>query len=166
MKRVINRKPNQPSRAPERRFSASNWKYIYKLLGLIVVADGKVIKEELDAFQDVMIELAVVIDPKIVMTRKMAFDWFINNKSTLETIIEGLEYDDILINIFSRMRHLPQKLDVLTAMVKIAVADDNYSAKEKLLIKKTILYWNVRGNDVHDDVLKRQRIKARPALID
>ena len=61
---------------PKSEFSVSNWTYIFKLLGLIVVADGKVVKEKVDAYQDAMIELAVVIDPKIVMTRKMAFSGF------------------------------------------------------------------------------------------
>jgi len=106
----------------ERRFSASNWQKIFKLVGLIVVANGKIVKEELDVYQDVMIELAAVIDPKIVMTRKTAFDWFVHNKTDLVAIIDSLAYEDTLIDIFSHMRHLPQKLDVLTAMVKVAIA--------------------------------------------
>ncbi len=142
--------------ASERRFGASNWKQIFKLVGLIVVANGKVVKEELDTYQDVMIELAAVIDPKVVMTRKMVFDWFVHNKADLVAVIESLAYEDTLIDIFSHMRHLPQKLDVLTAMVKVAIADGDYGPKEELFIKKTILFWNVRGNDVHEEVLIRQ----------
>jgi len=137
-------------------FSASNWQKIFKLVGLIVVANGKIVKEELDVYQDVMIELAAVIDPKIVMTRKTAFDWFVHNKTDLVAIIDSLAYEDTLIDIFSHMRHLPQKLDVLTAMVKVAIADGDYGPKEELFIKKTILFWNVRGNDVHEDVLMRK----------
>lgn len=151
--------------APDRRFGASNWKQVFKLIGLIVVANGKVVKEELDTYQDVMIELAAVIDPKIVMTRKMAFDWFVHNKSSLVEIIDSLAYEDTLIDIFSHMRHLPQKLDVLTAMVKVAIADGDYGPKEELLIKKTILFWNVRGNDVHEDVLVRSAKRPAPAMI-
>jgi len=151
--------------APDRRFGASHWKHIFKLIGLIVVANGKVVKEELDTYQDVMIELAAVIDPKIVMTRKMAFDWFVHNKSDLVEIIDSLAYEDTLIDIFSHMRHLPQKLDVLTAMVKVAIADSDYGPKEELFIKKTILFWNVRGNDVHEDVLVRSAKKSNPAMI-
>lgn len=145
--------------APKSQFGASQWKHIFKLVGLIVVANGKIIKEEMDVYQDMMVELAVVIDPKIVMTRKMAFDWFVNNKDSLVAIIDSLEYEDTLIELFSHMRHLPHKLDVLTAMVKVAIADGVYGPKEELFIKKTILFWNVRGNDVHEDVLTRQAKK-------
>lgn len=148
--------PSKRILAPKSQFGASQWKYIFKLVGLIVVANGKVLKEDLDAYQNMMVELAVVIDPKIVMTRKMAFDWFKNHKDDLVAIIDSLAYEDTLIDIFSHMRHLPHKLDVLTAMVKVAIADGHYGPMEELFIKKTILFWNVRGNDVHKDVLVRQ----------
>ena len=153
------------NKAPKSEFGASNWKHLLKLVGLIVVANGKVIEEDLDAYQDVMVELAAVIDPRIVMTRKTAFDWFVHNKASLVEIIDSLEYEDTLIDIFSRMRHLPQKLDVLTAMVKVAIADGDYGPKEELFIKKTILYWNVRGDDVHKDVLVRKAKTPNPAMM-
>ena len=147
--------------APDSKFGPSSWKHLLKLVGLIVVANGTVIKEDLDAYQDVMIELAAVIDPNIVMTRKTAFDWFCHNKSSLVAIIDSLAYEDTLIDIFSHMRHLPHKLDVVTAMVKVAIADGDYGSKEELLIKKTILFWNIRGNDVHEDVLVRMNKKSK-----
>ena len=144
---------------PNHDFGPSSWKHVLKLLGLIVVADGTVIKEKVDVFQDMMMELAAVIDPKIVMTRRMVFDWFLYHKDELKAVIDSLEYDSQLIAIFKEVRNMPFKLDVVNAMLQVALADGSYSAKEKMFIKKTILYWNVRGGDSFDDMLKAGKRK-------
>lgn len=148
---------------PNQDFGPSSWKYVLKLLGLIVVADGRVLKEKVDAFQDVMMELAVVIDPKIVMTRRMVFDWFVYHKDELKDVIDSLEYDSQLIAIFKEIRNMPHKLDVVNAMLQIALSDDVYSAKEKMFIKKTILYWNIRGGDQLGDMSRPVRRERRSA---
>jgi len=135
------------------------WKYIFTLLGLVVVADGRLTEEKVEAYKDAMMELAVVIDPSLVMTRRMIFDWFLSHKQELDDVIMSLEYDTALINIFKEIRNLPHKLDVITGMVKISIADGLYSDMSKLFIKKTILYWNVRGGDAGDDVLLPKRVK-------
>ena len=127
-------------------FPPSNWKYILKLLGLIIVADGRVLKEEVDTYLDVVMELQCVIDPSIVMTRRMARDWFFLNKESLEDVINGLAYDTELLAILKEIKSLPQKLDVITGMVKIAVSDNDYHNVERGLIKKTILYWNISAD--------------------
>ena len=148
---------------PPPSIGPSSWKYILKLLGLMIVADGKVFKEKVDAYQDAMMELAVVIDPRLVMTRKMVFDWFVLNKTDLTDIIDSLEYDSVLIDIFKEIRNLPHKLDVVTAMVKIGVSDGEYSDKEKMFVKKTILYWNVRGGETFGAPVPHKRAANKPA---
>ena len=133
-------------------FPPSHWKHVLKLLGLIIVADGRVLKEEVDTYLDVVNELRCVIDPSIVLTRRMARDWFYLNKNDLETIINNLEYDTELLAALKEIKSLPHKLDVITGMVKIAVSDGVYDKVERGLIKKTILYWNIpAGGDQNID---------------
>lgn len=158
--KTLTKKTEQAGR-PNQDFGPSSWKHILKLLGLVVVADGRIIKEKVDTFQDMMIELAAVIDPKIVMTRRMAFDWFVYHKDELKSVIDGLEYDSQLIDIFKEIRNMPYKLDVVNAMLQIALADDTYSSMERMFIKKTILYWNVRGGEKFDG---KRKIKKREKL--
>jgi len=133
----------ETSRKP---FPPSSWKYIFKLLGLIIVADKKTLKEEVDKFLEVVVELRAIIDPSICFTDKMVLDWFRLNKWELEEIINSLAYDTALCEVLTPIKSLPQKLDVISCMVKIAVSDGVYSDLEKGLIKKTCLYWNVRSN--------------------
>ena len=127
-------------------FPPSHWKHILKLLGLIIVADRKVLKEEVDAYLEVVAELRAVIDPTVSLTPHMARDWFMLNKAELTEIIDSLAYDTALCEILAPIKSMPHKLDVISGMVKIAVSDDDYSSVERGLIKKTILYWNVRNH--------------------
>ncbi len=131
-------------------FPPSHWKYVLKLLGLIIVADRKVLKEEVDAYLDVVAELRAVIDPTVYLTRHMARDWFMLNKPGLEAIIESLAYDTALCEILAPIKSMPHKLDVISGMVKIAISDGVYADIEKGLIKKTILYWNVGSGQQHN----------------
>jgi hypothetical protein len=127
-------------------FQPSNWKYILKLLGLIIVADKKTLKEEVDTFLDAVTELRAIIDPSICFTEKMAMDWFKLNKGELEEIIEGLAYDTALCEILAPIKSMPHKLDIISCMVRIAVSDGEYCDAEKGFIKKTCLYWNIRSD--------------------
>lgn len=141
-------------------FGPSSWKHLLKLLGLMVVADQRIYKETVDAYVDAVMELRVVIDPSLIMTRQMAFDWFFYHKDELMAVVEGLEYDTVLLDIISNFRNLPHKLDVLTAMVNVAIADGDYPPRAQLFVKKTILYWNVKtdANDLPNEI--RRRAKA------
>jgi len=100
-------------------------------------------KEEVDAYLDVVMELRAVIDPNVSLTRRMALDWFMLNKTELTEIIDNLAYDTALCETLAPIKSMPHKLDVITGMLKIALADDDYANVEKGLIKKTILYWNI-----------------------
>jgi len=153
--------PNAPL-SPAVTFPPSHWKYVLKLLGLIIVADKKVLKEEVDEFLDVVSELRAVIDPTVSLTRHMALDWFLLNKPRLEAIIDSLAYDTALCETLAPIKSMPHKLDVISGMVRIAVSDGDYADIEKGLIKKTILYWNVGSrseNDIDYSVAPR-RIKV------
>lgn len=128
---------------PAVTFPPSHWKHVLKLLSLIIVADKKVRKEEVDTYLDVVAELRTIIDPTVSLTRHMALDWFMLNKAELVEIIDSLAYDTVLLETLSAIKSMPYKLDVISGMVRIAVSDNDYSNVEKGLIKKTILYWNI-----------------------
>jgi uncharacterized tellurite resistance protein B-like protein len=145
------------NRSHSRDFGASQWKYLFRLLGLIVVADKKVVPEEVEAYVSSMRELALLIDPKIVMTQRMVRDWLTLNKLELTEMVESLEYDTVLLSLLKEIKFLPYKLDIITAMVNIAIADNNYSDMKQMFVKKTILYWNVKEQE---KFLKKRSIES------
>ena len=142
------------AKSPNKDFGPTHWKYLFRLLGLVVTADKKVVPEEVEAYISALRELAAVIDPKIVLTRHMLKDWLLLNKADLIKDVDSLEYDGIILGLLDKIKCLPHKLDIVTAMVNIAIADDNYTDMKQMFIKKTILYWNV-DQDVIDQELNR-----------
>lgn len=111
----------------------------------MVASDKRIVPEEVDVYVDSLMELRVIIDPKIVLTKHMIKEWLLLNKHDLISDIDSLEYDTVLLNTLNEIKYFPHKLDVVTAMLRIAVADDNYTPMKHMLIKKTILYWNIRA---------------------
>jgi len=120
------------------------------LLALVVVADKKILSEEIDSFLDSATELRAVIDPTICFTEKMLRDWFWLNNTALEEILDSPYQDTGLCKIIAPIKSIPHKLDVISHMVRIAVSDGEYSDVEKSLIKKTCLFWDVRNNFHHN----------------
>jgi len=147
---LLDRKKTPTSVGKRETFPPSHWKHILKLLGLIIVADKRVLKEEVDAYIEVVAELRVLIDPTVYLTPHMARDWFMLNRPALEEIIESLAYDSAILEILAPIKSLPCKLDVISGMVKIAISDGVYSNIERGLIKKTILYWNISAGKSDD----------------
>ncbi|RKQ69225.1 hypothetical protein DES40_2024 [Litorimonas taeanensis] len=133
------------AKKPSTEFGPSHWKYLFRLLGLVVVADKKVVPESVDAYVKALRELAIVIDPKLVVTHRMIQDWISLNKTSLIEMVDSLEYDTVLLEILKEIKFLPHKLDVITAMVRVAIADGNYSDMKQMFVKKTILYWNIHA---------------------
>lgn len=119
------------------------WKHVYILLGLIVVADRRVVPEELKAFIEGAISLAKKVDPSLVVTKRMAKDWFVLNRDTLLSIVDGLEYDSVIIDTLSCLKPFREKRDVVKTMIEIAHSERNYSLARQMFIKKTMLYCNI-----------------------
>ena len=137
--------PSTMSETKEIRFPTSNWKHIFALLGLMIVADKKALDAKVETYLDVIIELRTIIDPAACFTRHMAQDWFVLNRPYLEEVVESLtgDNDTVLCNIIAPIKTMPHILDVITGMVKIALSDGEYSISEKGVMKKTMLYMNI-----------------------
>ena len=124
--------------------NTDDWDSLLKLLGLIVMMDDKVYQEELEAFSAFTLKLQKEISPDIFLSETMTRDWFVNHRSYLKAIVEGLDYDQAILNILAPIRTLPQKDSVLQAMIAVAKADGFFHDKEKMIITKTARYWNVK----------------------
>jgi len=150
---------------PPEGFQPSQWKYILKLLGLVIVADKKTFQAEIDTFLRGVNELRAIIDPSLWFTEKMADDWFKRNKPALEAIIDERSHDTAICEIVAPMLTMPHKLDVISCMVKIAVSDGDYCDVEKSVIAKTCLYWNVRSK-FQDNLETLFQQDNEPQLVD
>jgi len=127
----------------------SHWNHLLKLLGLIVMMDGKIYQEEVLAFSRAAKKLQETLSPELFLTDTMIKDWFVNHRAEIKAIVDSLDYDRKLLEIIGPIRTLPEKKLVLKAMVNIAKSDGSYHTKEKMIIKKAAKYWNVQLSDLH-----------------
>jgi uncharacterized tellurite resistance protein B-like protein len=127
----------------------SHWDHLLKLLGLIVMMDGKIYQEEVLAFSRAAKKLQETLSPELFLTDTMIKDWFVNHRAEIKAIVDSLDYDRKLLEIIGPIRTLPEKKLVLKAMVNIAKSDGSYHTKEKMIIKKAAKYWNVQLSDFH-----------------
>lgn len=127
-------------------------------MGLMIMVDKKVYQEEVEAFIKAAIQLRDAISPGMIMTPKMAKDWFIVHRERMAEVVDSLNYDYELIEIIGQLRGLPQKVEVLKAMITIALSDGFYHDKEKMIVKKTILYWNIDPEEL-------QNIRPKPEAL-
>ena len=125
----------------------ASWDSVLKLLGLILVVDKKPLKEAVDTFLNAVNELSAKIDPTQSMTEDAAHDWFQRKKPDLEAIRESEALDLALCNILEPIMSMPHKLDVIFCLVRMAISDGEYSAAEKSLIKRVVLYWDIGETD-------------------
>lgn len=122
---------------------ASYWEFLLRLLGLMVMVDKKVYQEEVEAFTQAAMQLQTALSPKMMMTRKMALDWFINHRDRLKHVVDSMDYDRELMEVIGQLKDLPEKVEVIKAMINIALADDSYHGKEKMIVEKALFYWKI-----------------------
>jgi len=128
---------------------ASQWEYLLRLFGLIVMVDNKVYQEEVEAFIDAAMRLQKTVSPNMILTRHMVLEWFIGHKDRLQKVVNARDYDRELIEVIAQLRGIPNKVEILNAMIDVALSDEFYHAKEKMIVKKTVLYWNIDPAEIN-----------------
>lgn len=105
-----------------------------------------------DVFCDVVIELKYVIDPTVNFTRKNIMNWLDNHQSqALEHPAEIFD-DRVLSRLLESIKPYGHRVDILTSLVRISIADGVYGDFEQELTKKVILLWclpETIATDIH-----------------
>jgi len=123
--------------------TSDEWHDVLTLLTIVILADRRVYKEEVDSFVDTIKSLNAEISPEIFMTDGMAFDWFKSNRDRVSNLLIGPNVDKTIKTIIARTRHIAGKTSVISAMNKIANADSDFHKSEQNIIKRTAYGWGV-----------------------
>ena len=146
------------------------WNQVLYLLGTALCVDGHPSKGKLEAFLDVTIELKFVIDPTVKIRRQTLrawFDLYLEDLSRLEV----LKNDDVFQSLLQDISISGHKVDILTSLVQIVIADGYYSDLAQTLTKKTVLLWYMPSNHIDDviyvcaDLMKSSVLTAKPQSI-
>ena len=121
--------------------NTENWEDILTLLTMVVVADKKVYKEEVDTFVEAIYDLNNAISPDIFFTESMAFEWFRANRERVKNKLIGRNADRNLKEVIIRLKGLKYQKEILDSMARIAHADSEYHDQEHKVIKQAAYSW-------------------------
>lgn len=123
--------------------TSEEWHGILSLLTLVILADKRVYKEEVDTFVKTVKHLNETISPDIFMTEGMAFDWFKSNRERISNLLVGPKVDGNIKRFIQGTKAVPDKAAVIQAMRTIAEADSDFHKNEESIIEKCIEGWKL-----------------------
>ena len=123
--------------------TSDEWHNIMTLLTVIILADKRVYKEEVDTFVSTVKTLNETIAPGMFMTESMAFDWFKSNRVRVSHLLVGPNVERNIQDLIANTRKVPGKPAIIDAMRKIARADDDFHKSEETVIGKCVEGWKL-----------------------
>ncbi len=123
--------------------TSDEWHNIMTLLTLVILADKKVYKEEVDTFVATVKSLNETIAPGMFMTDSMAFEWFKSNRMRVSHLLVGPHVERNIQELIAKTRKVPGKPAIINAMREIARADDDFHKSEETVIGKCAKGWKL-----------------------
>jgi len=109
----------------------------------MILIDGKVYQEELEAFTDAAIALRDNVDPNLMLTGHMAKDWFTAHRNEILTSIRPSCYEGTVFRTLKRLDEVENKRDLIFALLKVAMSDGFKHPSEEKLLKSACKTWGV-----------------------
>jgi len=116
---------------------------VLRVLSLVIVADGRVLKEEVDALANEAHKLIAQIDEGVFFTKSMAVDWFHNNRTTISLTLSSNNSLKLTSIALRKIDFFENKRALYFSMQRIAHSDNEYHSKENEVIQLAAKYWGV-----------------------
>ena len=123
--------------------TSEEWHDIMTLLTVVILADKRVYKEEVDTFVGTVKSLNDNISPEIFITEGMAFEWFKSNRTRVNNLLVGPNVQNNIEQLIANTANVPGKIHIIDAMKKIAQADSDFHKNEQNVIRRTASGWGV-----------------------
>lgn len=124
--------------------SNESWRDVMSLLGLVILADERVYKEEVDIFVKTAISLNKKVNPGLFLTQDMALKWFVENRERLQKIQKSPVYHSKVDRIIGSLSRVANQTDIIDGMEAIACADKDYHRSEHFIINRAIELWRLK----------------------
>ena len=120
------------------------WTEIFKLLAMVIIADKRVYKEEVDEFVNSAMEIKSAINDATLITRDMAFEWFRGNRDDILTLSKSPDFSVSALKIIMSLNEFEHRKAVLRAMVAVSMADNEFHPSEESLIVIAAAHWKLK----------------------
>ena len=118
-----------------------NWTDIFTLLAIIVVADNRVYKEEVDCFVAQVDILKAEVGSDALVTPKLAFDWFNAHRDNIKAKIQQENSQFFVVRTIQGLLDFPDHGALLRSMEAVSVSDREFHIEEKSIIELAAAYW-------------------------
>ncbi len=123
--------------------NSENWHDVLTLMTMVIVADRKVYKEEVDTFVASVNALNGIISPDFFIPESMAFEWFKANHKKVQNMLIGKDAQTNCRETIMKSINVPHKDKIIEVMKDIANADSEYHNQEHHVIKQASYLWKV-----------------------
>lgn len=120
------------------------WTEIFKLLAMVIIADKRVYKEEVDEFVNSAMQIKSEINDATLITRDMAFEWFRGNRDDILTLSKSPDFSVSALKIIMSLNEFEHRKAVLRAMVAVSMADNEFHPSEESLIVIAAAHWKLK----------------------
>ena len=123
--------------------NAQNWTDTLRLLSMMILVDEKVYQEEVEAFKTAALSLRDKVNPKLMLTRQMAEDWFDLNRDDIAIGLSKVFYESSVSKTLQSLDSVPNKEDLIVALLEVAMSDGRKHRSEELLLYKARETWSL-----------------------
>jgi len=121
----------------------SNWTHILTLLTFSILIDNRVYKEEVDCFAIEALKIRDLIDPDMLFSKKMAFDWFLAHREEKMAQLKSDKFELRILESIIALSAMKGREHVLAAMNEIVQSDGEFHNKEENLIDLAKANWGL-----------------------
>jgi len=119
------------------------WTHILTLFSVVILADRRVYKEEVDTFVEQTLALKDEISPKMIFSKKMAMDWFFQHRDEISNWAQGIDPHEHTKKHIMALGDSAHCQKILSALYAVAVVDGEYHKAESRLINLACEHWNL-----------------------
>ena len=121
----------------------SYWTHILTLLSFSVLIDKRVYKEEVDCFTQEALNVRDLIDPDMLFSKKMAFDWFMAHREEKLAQLNSDKFELHILEPIMALSAMKERAHVLAAMDEIIQSDGEVHEQEVKLIDLARANWGL-----------------------
>ena len=111
---------------------------------MVIIADKRVYKEEVDAFVDSAMEIKSEINDDTLITRDMVFEWFRGNRDDILALAKSPDFSVEALKIIMSLNECEYREAVLRAMIAVSMADSEFHPSEESLIVIAAAHWKLK----------------------
>lgn len=116
---------------------------IFRVLSIVILADTKVYKEEVDAMSAQLINLCRQVDPDVFITETMAQDWFQSNRDHIQNALKGPYRTSYISEAIKSLNDSTHKSKIYELMMTISHSDGEFHREERSVVILAEKIWKM-----------------------